>query len=150
MKKQLPFFLLLLGFCGCLAPDYQHTHDLPGKVLSTHATRARYEGVILKPCRFMTAECPDHCDHTGVYAVFSMINYYDYQSFDENGDKQQLEFFLRVADRNNVPNPEIDPLLISAVNKLNPSDIVEIDWAHVYITTDRAAYPDRIITRLDK
>ncbi len=150
MKKFLPLAALLIGFCGCLAPDYQQTGELPGKVLATHDTVARYEGVILKPCRFMTADCPDRCDHTGQYAVFTMVDYEDYQKLDAYGDDKQLEFFLRIANREGVPHPDVDPQLLAEINTLEKGDIVEFDWSHVYITTDSAAYPERIVTRLDK
>ncbi len=152
MKKCLPLFALAISFlmCGCFAPDYEKCEPLPGEILSTHATVARYDGLILRPCHFMTADCPNDCDHAGIYAIFTMVDYVDYQKPGQYGDEKQLEFFLRIADKNDNPDPLVAPELREEIDDLEKGDIVELDWAHVYITDEHGAYPERIVTRFNK
>lgn len=148
MKHLVALFALLLLCAGCSTVSYQSLAPLPGEVLSTHKTQARYDGLRLEPCRFMTAQCPNECDHGGFYASFTVLAYHDYTSPSTYGDEPQQTFAVRMSLRNGQPAPETPLPLQKVIESLHEGDTVELDWTHVYVSDDSGKHPERIVTVL--
>ena len=148
MKKVLLGFSFVALLAGCVSVSSQQVVLPDGEVLSTHETKARFEGLKEVPCQHLTADCPDACEHGGVYALFSIVEYVDYKALSEYGDPKQDEFAVRVKLRNGKPAPETAPAVRLVIQHLDVGQTVNLDWAHIYCTTETANYPERIITRL--
>ncbi len=155
MKRHTPLFLSLtlvgmLALVGCSATaSYQRVHEPEGKVLSTHKTLATFDGLELSPCRHLTAECPDQCEHGGIYALFTINTYLAYEKLDTYGDEQQESFAIRVSNLKDVPDPALTPPLRKLLLNLEKGDTVSLDWTHVYVTYPNGLHtPERIVTRL--
>ena len=149
MKKLAFLALALTVLTGCTSITYQMTAPLPGETLSTHSTRATYNGTQRVPCRFMTADCPNACDHGGLFATFTINKYLAYTQPSKYGDEEQKTFTLRVGTNQGTAEPTLSPALAAAMANLQPGDTVTLDWAHVYITDPAGnQYPERVVTRL--
>jgi hypothetical protein len=109
---------------------------------------ARFDGITDVPCRHMTADCPNACEHGGQYATFSIVEYTNYTQLSEYGDDKQETFAVRIALKDGTPAPEVSPALQRVIKELTPGQVVGLDWIHLYCTTDQGRYPERIITRL--
>ncbi len=152
MKTWFPLFLMTVLASGCTTVSYQLVTELPGETLSVHRTVARYQGVEEQPCRFMTSECPDACDHGGTVAVFAVEAYTDYARPGQYGDPKQTEFRVRVAHSDGTPDAALAVALRRVLAELEPGDRVKLGWAHVYVTDPASGskWPERVITDLEK
>ena len=149
MKTILPLLAITALLAGCASVTYTNVSPLPGETLSTHRTVATFDGLVDVPCRFMTAECPDKCDHGGTYAKFSIVEYTDYQKPGEYGDEKQSQFMIRVAHKDGTPDADAPEPLRNVIARLAPGQVVGLDWSHVYVTDAHGSkWPERIITRL--
>ena len=150
MKSMFPLIALMTLLSGCATVAYQYVADLPGEMLSVHKTVARYEGTVKKPCLHMTSLCPDRCDHGGTYAHFSVVEYLDYEKPGEDGDAKQTEFYVRLCNTRDEPDLRVAPALRKTLEELEEGQLVKLDWAHVYMKTDTASWPERIVTKLEE
>lgn len=150
MKRVLPLLAITALLSGCATVSYQNVAALPGETLSVHRTLARYEGTVDQPCRFMTSECPNRCDHGGRYAVFAIVEYTDYEKPGKYGDAKQERFLVRVAHKDGLPDAETPEALRKVIEGLRPGQVVGLDWAHVYVTDPASGskWPERVVTRL--
>ncbi len=151
MKRLLPLLLLATtAMVGCVSTAaYQCVGEPEGQLLSTHETNATFNGFELRPCVHLTADCPDQCDHGGIFATFTICDYRDYEKLDYYGDEKQTLFAIRIASAKDVPDPTLSPALRKVLLKLTPGETVELDWAHVYVAYPNGLHtPERIVTRL--
>lgn len=149
MKKTLPLLAISALLAGCATISYQQKLDtLPGETLAEHQTLARFEGVTLEPCRHMTADCPKACDHGGLYARFTIIEYTGYKSHSKYGDPKQTEFAVRFAMKNGTPDADVAVPLRKLIHGLDEGQMVKLDWHHVLIEDETGSYPKRIIVQL--
>lgn len=148
MKKMCWLLMVLCLMLGCVSASYQQIVLPEGKVLSEHNTHAIYNGLAEKPCQFMTAQCPNFCDHGGIYACFTIEDYVDYRKYDELGDPKQATFSVRIKMGNGDLVPGISPALVQMIGQLTEGDRVSLEWVHLYRTMNHAHFPERIITRL--
>lgn len=148
--KHLFAFLILgaLCFTGCIAVSYQQLQLPEGVTLAQHQTVAQYDQLVEEPCRHMTAQCPDACDHGGVYAVFSIKEYMDYQQFSREGEERQKTFAVRLWMRDGTPAPETSKALRYTIGELEAGQTVTLHWAHFYRITESGNFPERIVTLL--
>ncbi len=148
MKKLLPLLAVSALLSGCATVTYQQTVLPEGVKLSSHETLARFDGLTEVPCRHMTADCPNACEHGGVYAHFSIVEYTAYEQHEKEGDPRQEEFAVRVKLRNGAPAPETSVALRMVIDELSPGQVVGLDWTHLYRVTEQGSYPERIVTRM--
>lgn len=148
MKKTLPLLAISALLAGCATVSYTHVDTLPGETLAVHQTLARYEGITDVPCRHMTADCPDACEHGGQYAHFSIVEYTGYQQLNEYGDPKQGEFIVRFAMKDGSPDPEMAVPLQKLIRELDKGQVVALDWSHVLVKDETGSYPKRVIVRL--
>lgn len=149
MKKTLPLLAISALLAGCTTVSYQQNLDsLPGETLAVHQTLARYEGVTQEPCRHMTADCPNACEHGGLYAHFTIVEYTGYEHRNKYGDPKQTEFVVRFAQKDGRPDADIAPPLQKMILELDEGQMVKLDWHHVLIEDETGSYPKRIIVQL--
>lgn len=148
MRKMIPLLAIAALLSGCATVSYENVAPLPGETLSIHRTVARFEGTVEAPCRFLTSQCPDKCDHGGTYAVFAIVEYTGYEKPGKYGDGKQERFQVRVAHKDGTPDAETPEALRLAIAALKPGQVVGLDWAHVYVTEGGVSAPERIVTRL--
>ncbi|MBR1997307.1 MAG: hypothetical protein IJ993_02730, partial [Akkermansia sp.] len=81
MKKLLPMML------AAMAPSL-FASPMPEKaeLLATNTVIARFDGYTDIPCRFMTADCPDKCDHATKVANFTVLSNEHYAKPGKYGD----------------------------------------------------------------
>lgn len=119
------------------------------EALSTHQTDAVFKGKVEQPCRFLTAECPDKCNHGGTAAQFTITSYISYDKPGEYGDAKAKEFSIMLK------SPDMDQAMIDQINALKPGTPLKLSWEHRYITKTSAndtssKFPRRVITLLQK
>ncbi len=149
MKKILPLLAITAILSGCATVSYQNLAALPGETLSVHRTLARYEGMVDQPCRHLTSECPNRCDHGGRYAKFAVVEYTGYEKPGQYGDPKQESFLVRVAHKDGTPDEATPEALRKVIGELSQGQVVGLDWAHVYVTSPEGSkWPERIVTRL--
>lgn len=148
MKKTLPLLAISALLSGCAAVSYTHVTDLPGETLAEHRTIARYDGVTHEPCRHMTADCPKACDHGGLYARFTIVEYTGYRKLSQYGDPKQEQFAVRFALKDGTPDPALAKPLQKVIADLDEGQVVQLDWTHVYVSDAGGARPERIIVQL--
>lgn len=149
MKKILPLLAITAILSGCATVSYQNLAALPGETLSVHRTLARYEGMVDLPCRHLTSECPNRCDHGGRYARFAVVEYTGYEKPRQYGDPKQESFLVRVAHKDGTPDEATPEALRKVIGELSQGQVVGLDWAHVYVTSPEGSkWPERIVTRL--
>lgn len=149
MKKSLPLLAISALLAGCTTVSYQQPLDtIPGETLAVHQTLARYEGVTMEPCRHMTADCPKDCDHGGLYAHFTIVEYTGYKHLSEYGDPKQTEFAVRFALKNGRPDTEVAVPLRKMLHELDEGQVVTLEWHHVLVNDATGSYPKRIIVNL--
>lgn len=134
--------------CGCVSVTYQQVSKPDGLTLAEHVTVARYLGVTEEGCCHLTAQCPDACEHGGVYAHFEIVKYLDYSCYSSEGEAQQSEFAVRLRLRSGAIAPETSPALVQMVEGLASGEEVALEWVHLYRITEKGNYPERIIMRL--
>lgn len=113
-------------------------------VLCVNEVTATFKGIEHHPCHFMTADCPDHCDHATDIAHFHIDKYEKYEKLGEYGDDKQEEFLwdLKQSSESNKIHPEY----LEKVKALKPGQKVKIHWNHFYVHDDHGAFPERSVT----
>lgn len=151
MKKMMSMFgcfLIAMVLSGCVTVAYHQTKLPSGHVLSTHKTQARYVGLTEVPCRHMTAQCPDACEHGGVYAQFEIERYTDYIPSSEYAEERQETFAIRLWMRNGEAAPEGSIALRQVIGDLKEGQRVQLDWVQLYRITETCNYPENIVIQL--
>jgi hypothetical protein len=113
------------------------------EVLSSHRTKAVYEGTRHLPCRHRTALCPDRCGHTRDVAVFRITEYVAYEKPGEYGDPKTAEFLLPLKE-----GEEVSAAILAAAKDLSKGAAVRLEWLHEYVTREGSKYPRRRVTLL--
>ncbi|MFM8269645.1 MAG: hypothetical protein ACKN9V_05590, partial [Pseudomonadota bacterium] len=99
------------------------------EVLSTHRTKAVYEGVRNLPCRHRTSLCPDRCGHARAVAVFRVTEYVAFDKPGKYGDGKTTEFLLPL-----VEGEEVSAEVLAVAKALSKGDAVRLEWLHEYVT----------------
>lgn len=116
-------------------------------ILSSHQTKARYDGIHFIPCRFRTALCPDKCGHSKNVAMFTVITYLDYKKTGEYGDEKQMVFSVDVSSP--VTQASFADKVRQTISHLKDGAIVRLDWNHIYVTDKGSSFPERPVTKLE-
>lgn len=123
-----------------LAPDTQR------KLLSSHDTEARFEGLKDHRCLGRTSLCPDRCGHSGKLATFAIVKYLGYEKPGEYGDPKQERFQILIED--NMKNPKVPAAIHKTISALTPGALVHLQWNHDYVTRAGSSFPERKIREL--
>lgn len=110
------------------------------EVLATHKTIARFEGYRNIVCLGRPALCPERCGHSTVVAGFTIVSYRDHHKSGQYGDEQQKVFEMEVL----LSSPGQPALVMAAVRKLSPGDVVNLEWQDLYIYDGCSSYPARV------
>lgn len=113
------------------------------EVLSSHRTKAVYEGVRHLPCRHRTSLCPDRCGHARDVAVFRVTEYVAYEKPGQYGDAKATEFLLPLSQ-----GEEVSAEVLALAKGLSKGDAVRLEWLHEYVAKDGSKYPRRRVTLL--
>jgi hypothetical protein len=113
------------------------------EVLSSHRTKAVYEGNRHLPCRYRTSLCPDRCGHARDVAVFRITEYLAYEKSGQHGDPKATEFLLPLK-----AGEEVSAEILATAKGLAKGDAVRLDWLHEYVSKDGSKYPRRRVTLL--
>ena len=116
------------------------------KLLSSHDTEARFEGLKDHQCLGRTSLCPDRCGHSGKLATFSIVKYLGYEKPGEYGDPKQERFQILIGD--NIKNPKVPAAIHEAISALTPGALVHLRWNHDYVTQGGSSFPERTILEL--
>lgn len=108
-------------------------------LLSHHDTICEFLGIEHFPCRCMTADCPDHCDHASDVAVFKVLEYKEYKLCDKYGDEKQDTIMCEIKKK--VFNQ--DPAIAEECKKLKKGQKVEVVYDHLYVHDHWGSSPER-------
>jgi hypothetical protein len=118
------------------------------KLLSSHRTEARFDGIADHRCRGRTSLCPDECGDSGKLATFTILQYLDHQKSNGYGDPKQKRFQILIED--NHQNSKVPAAIRATILTLKPGDRVRLDWNHDCITRAGSQFPQRPIVALTK
>lgn len=145
MKKLLPIAL------AALAPSL-FASPIPGKadLLASNTVIARFDGFTEIPCRHMTADCPDRCDHATKVAQFTVLMNEDYKQPGKYGDdKAETGAILMVDVKKPTPGQD-DAAVFAAMDTFQPGDTVRLTQDHLYVDDNGNMYPVRPVTKIEK
>ncbi len=140
------FFSLMVaavmgGFAVCGAAE--------SDLLARNTVLASYESTVEQPCRFMTADCPDRCDHAKRVAIFRVLRNEDYAKLGEYGDDKMQEGSSVMIDVIK-DEPGQAPAVRQLVAELKPGDLVRMTIHHNYVKEETANYPARPVVSMER
>lgn len=160
--KTLLLIALSLSLCACEraasdtpAPSAEVTIDEPAlsaaattpvpasDLLAENVVVAEYVGKEEIPCRFMTADCPDKCDHGTKVALFRVISNESYAAHSEYADPKMAAGETVPVD---IRRPAPGQVAIPALHK---GDKVKLTIQHRYTKGD-VQEPIRPVTAIEK
>lgn len=149
MKK---YITLALGCVAALAVAWlAWATPLPeeAELLASNTVEAKFIGVQDHPCRFMTALCPDRCDHGTRLATFQVISNEGYRRSGKYGDDILAPGDTAVVDVvKSIPGQPEE--IVQTISQLKPGDVVKLTICHYYVKQGQGQYPVRPATSLEK
>lgn len=143
------FRFLTLLFTAAVSVAVAELSPDEAALLASNTVVAEYTETQDRPCRFMTADCPDRCDHAARVAVFRVIRNEDYQCHGKYADEKMepnAPVFINLKKDEPGQAPEVRPLLES----LQRGDTVRMTVNHYYIQSGPVHYPVRPVVRIEK
>lgn len=147
--KYLLLFALTLSMCSSptavsASPAAPAGVAMPvSDVLAESRVVAEYIGTQEIPCRFMTALCPDKCDHATTAALFRVLSVEHYAKLSEYGDDAPCAGDTLTVDiRRPAPGQAALPALAAG-------DKVRLTIEHRY-TKGNVQEPIRPVTKAEK
>lgn len=122
---------------------------LPEKaeLLAVNRVLAEYEGTHFHPCRHMTAECPDRCDHATHLAHFKVVMNMEYKKLGKYGDdKMTLGETAFVDVQKDVPGQENE--VAKVISRLQLGETVELTINHYYVQQGQSYFPVRPVVHI--
>lgn len=139
------FILFSILFVACSAFSFATESDL----LARNTVLAVYENTVEQPCRFMTADCPDRCDHATRAAIFRVLKNEDYAKLGQYGDdKLERGALVHVNVRRDEPGQA--PAVRDLISQLSSGDLVRMTIHHNYVKDASAHYPARPVVHLER
>ena len=149
MKKMLSslFSLMAVGLVSC---DSGSAAPLPeqAEMLATNTVVAKYQGIQEIPCRFMTALCPDKCDHATKVARFEVLSNERYEHPGKYGDEKLEPGSTAMVDVKKEVLGQ-SPEIAKRIASLQPGDTVRLTITHYYVTKGQGQFPVRPAEQLD-
>ena len=144
MKKFIPLMAAVLAPSLFAAP-------VKGKadLLATNTVIARFDGFTEIPCRHMTADCPDKCDHATKVANFTVLVNEDYKQPGKYGaDKAEVGSTMMVDVKKPTPGQD-DAAVFETIDTLKLGDKVIMTQDHCYGEIGDLVTPFRPVTKLE-
>ena len=144
MKKLLTITL------AAMAPSL-FASPLPEKadLLATNTVIARFDGYTDIPCRFMTADCPDKCDHATKVARFRVTKNVDYAQNSEYGDEKVAPGSIVMVDVKKPTPGQEDEAVFSLIDQMELGTKVIMTQDHYYGEIGDLVAPFRPVTKLE-
>lgn len=136
---------ILVGIAACAGMGIAAESEL----LARNTVVAQYENTVERPCRFMTADCPDRCDHATRVAIFRVLKNEDYAKLGEYGDDKMQEggnLAIDILKDEAGQAPEVRQLISS----LKQGDRVRMTIHHNYVKDETANYPARPVVNIER
>lgn len=121
---------------------------LPEKAekLAENTFVATYLDTNEQPCRHMTADCPNHCDHATRVARFHIQTIESSERFNQYGDAKPKVGSIFVVDVKNPTPGQDDDAFFRLVSSLKSGDKVRLTQTHYYGRVGNCHMPFRPIT----
>lgn len=148
MKKIIAALCALLAVVGC---DSSESSTLPEKaeLLASNTIVAKYRDTVEQPCRFMTALCPDKCDHATRLARFEVLANENYQHPGKYGDEKLEPGELALVDvKKEIPGQS--HRVAEFIDDLLPGDTVRLTICHYYVQQGQGHFPVRPVVRIER
>ncbi|MBQ4614792.1 MAG: hypothetical protein IJB31_07705 [Akkermansia sp.] len=144
MKKSLlSLMAVVAAACSAVSPASE------SELLARNTVLAVYENTVEQPCRFMTADCPDRCDHATRAAIFRVIKNESYAKPGQYGDDKMEEgSIVHINTRKDEPGQA--PAVRELISELKPGDRVRMTIHHNYIKDESAHYPARPVVQIER
>jgi len=122
-------------------------------LLAVHKTVAKFAGLQNRPCRFMTALCPDRCGHGGSVAKFTVVKYLHYERCHEDVIDKPETFTIQMSFA--AAETGLTPERKTVLESLAAGDFVSLAWNHDYVHYQfdeggSTSAPERPLTELKK
>ena len=148
---KLTLLFCLLAAVGALAFVWsQSSPSLPkdAELLAGNTVIARYTGVQEQPCRFMTALCPDRCNHATRLANFEVLENVHYEKNSQYGDDKLAPGDTAVVDvkKEVIGQPES---VVKTISGLKPGDVVRLTISHLYVKQGQGQFPARPAVQIE-
>lgn len=152
MMGLLSVAMVSAEFCGEQAtPQEAAATALPEKaeMLATNTVLAEYLGTVDLPCRFMTALCPDKCNHATKLAQFKVSMNEHYEKPGKYGDDRLNPGDIATVD---VKKPVLgqSPEVAQFISQLKEGDKVRLTITHYYVTQGQGQFPVRPAVKIER
>lgn len=146
MKAHNIITAMALAAASAFASPMPEKADL----LASNTVLARFDGYTDIPCRFMTADCPDRCDHATKVANFTVIANEDYKRPGKYGDDKAEVGSVVMVDMKKPTPGQNDRAVYDFIDSLKPGDTVRLTQDHYYGEIGSAVMPFRPVTKMEK
>lgn len=102
------------------------------------------------PCRHLTADCPNNCDHATKVARFRVRQNENYDKCGEYGDDKIEAGSIMMVDVKKPTPGQDDAAVFALIDSLKPGDTVRLTQTHYYGEIDGCLTPFRPITAAEK
>lgn len=134
---------------GAKVDEVAATLPEKAELLASNTVVAKYLQTVEHPCRFMTALCPDRCDHATRLAQFEVIANEHYEHPGKYGDEKLEPGAVATVDVKKAvlgQSPEVAKL----ISTLHPGDTVRLTIRHYYVQQGQGQFPVRPAVSLEK
>ena len=137
---------------AALAAPALFASPLPQKadLLASNTVVAHYLGTIEIPCRHMTADCPDKCDHGTKAARFRVLQNEDYQLTGKYGDDKMEPGSILMIDIKKPTPGQDDAAVFEFLDTIKVGDKVRLTQKHYYADFGKRVTPVRPVTAIEK
>lgn len=146
MKSFVLFAAVALASSSLFASPMPEKADL----LATNTVLARFDGYTEIPCRFMTADCPDKCDHATKVANFTVIANENYAKPGQYGDDKAEPGSVVMVDMKKPTPGQDDRAVYDLIDTLKEGDTVRLTQDHYYGEIGCLVTPFRPVTKIEK
>lgn len=120
------------------------------ELLAENTVVAQYLDLQELPCRGMTADCPDKCDHGTKVARFRVLKNEAYQQFGKYGDAQIAPASILMVDVKKTTPGQDDAAVFELIDSLKAGDKVRLTQKHYYGQVGNVVTPFRPVTEIKK
>ena len=120
------------------------------QLLASKTVVAHYLDVLELPCRHLTADCPDKCNHATRVARFRVLKNEAYNKAAEYGDDKIAPGSMLMVDIKNPTPGQDDKAIADFIASLRVGDTVRLTQEHRYGQIGDCVMPFRPITAAEK
>ena len=144
MKRIIPLIGLLVSavYASPLPPQ--------AELLAVNEVETHYLGTVNIPCRHLTADCPDKCNHAKLAARFRVVRNLKYEKIGQYGDDCIEPGALLYIDLKNPTPGQDDEAVANFVKNLKVGDTVRLTQKHYYGQQGNSLEPFRPITAMER